>query len=416
MKVVGMIVEYNPFHNGHLYHLEYSKKVTGADYSVAIMSGHFLQRGEPALFDKWTRAQMAVENGVDLVIELPTLYSCQSAELFANGAVKILDKLNVVDFLCFGSESGNIEVLKMISRVLNEEPELYTTILKAELSKGILFPKARSKALYEYIRKEYYTDVDINELEDILLNPNNILGIEYIKSIFKHKSNIIPVTIERKSAHYNSIEFFDGICSASAIRESLKKVSDLECIKDYIPKPTYQIMKDIRQSGFNPLFVDDFYEFLIFNIISNTEGLSSIFEIKEGLENKIINNALKFDKYEDFLHSIKSKRYTLTSIKRVFNNIVLNINKDKVLKSKEDVENIYMRILAFNDNGRNLISKIKKNSDIDIINKLGRKKNINYILNQDIKATDIYNTLYYLRAGKKVKGSMDFYISPKYID
>lgn len=415
MKVVGMVVEYNPFHNGHLYHLNQSKKITGSDYSIAIMSGHFLQRGEPALFDKWSRAKMAVENGVDLVIELPTLYSCQSAEFFANGAVKILDKLNVVDYLSFGSESGNIEVLKLIGQILNNEPESYKKTLKRELSSGILFPKARSKALYEYIHESNFEDVDLEEIEELLSNPNNILGIEYIKNILKYESDIKPVTLQRHQAGYNSTEFYEDICSATAIRESLKSDDDIEKIRNYVPEKTYEIMKERLDQGFKPVFVENFYQNLVYRTLLSGKKLENIFEVKEGIENKIMSNIMKHNNYQEFLHSVKSKRYTLTSIKRMLNNIVLDLEKDIVVRSKEDYDNVFMRILAFNDKGRKIISKIKKSSDIEILNKLGGKKELNYILNEDIKATDIYNTVYYMKQGKAAKGSMDFYNSPVYI-
>ena len=188
MKIVGLITEYNPFHNGHLYHLEKSKSITGCDYTVSVMSGNFLQRGEPALTDKWIRAKMAIDNGVDLVIELPTLYACQSAEFFAYGAIKLLDSLNVIDYVSFGSEVGSIKDLKKIASILVNEPKEFKDILRDTLKLGIAFPKARSQALKKYLTLK---NITIDNVEDILNNPNNILGIEYIKALLKIDSKII---------------------------------------------------------------------------------------------------------------------------------------------------------------------------------------------------------------------------------
>ena len=182
-KVLGIIAEYNPFHNGHIYHLEQAKNLTGSNYTVAIMSGNFTQRGNSALIDKWSRAEIALNCGVDLVIELPTLYATSSAENFADGSIKILDSLKVVDYLSFGAETSNIDVLDSIADVLYKEPKEYQTLLLHELKKGISFPKARENALMIYLN-------NIRKYLNVLSSPNNILGIEYIKALKKHKSNI----------------------------------------------------------------------------------------------------------------------------------------------------------------------------------------------------------------------------------
>ncbi|MDD4834309.1 MAG: nucleotidyltransferase family protein, partial [Lutispora sp.] len=208
MRVIGIVSEYNPFHNGHKFHLELSKKLCKAEYSVAIMSGNFLQRGEPALFDKWIRAKMAVLNGIDLVIELPVVYSCQVAELFALGAVKILNSLGIIDYLCFGSENGNIEDLYNISNILLNEPKEIKQEIKYKMSKGMTY----SKAIGETYKDHY---------GDMLSYPNNVLGIEYIKSIILLSSSIKPVTIKRLMNNYSDKNFTGSISSATAIREEL---------------------------------------------------------------------------------------------------------------------------------------------------------------------------------------------------
>lgn len=207
-KVLGIICEYNPFHNGHLYHLEQSKKMTGSNYTVAIMSGNFTQRGSTAIIDKWSRAEAALKNGVDLVIELPVLYATSSAENFADGAINILNSLKVVDYLSFGSETSDIETLDKIADILYKEPKTYKNLLSTELKKGLSFPKARENALLAYLDDKKYGN--------ILSSPNNILGIEYIKALKKYKSNIKPISITRFEAGHNDLGYSRKYCKCNS--------------------------------------------------------------------------------------------------------------------------------------------------------------------------------------------------------
>jgi len=211
-KVLGIIAEYNPFHNGHLFHLNESKKMLEIGYTVAIISGNFVQRGDTSLIDKWSKAQMALQNGVDLVIELPLLYSISSAENFAEGAVKILNSFNIVDYLSFGSELCNVHILADFANVLYNEPKEYVAILNHELSKGFSYPKARENALLLYLN-------DIRKYANVLSSPNNILAIEYLKALKKLDSPIIPVSVKREKVDYNSLELNGNFASATAIRK-----------------------------------------------------------------------------------------------------------------------------------------------------------------------------------------------------
>ena len=216
-KVLGIVSEYNPFHNGHLLHLAQSKKLTKSNYSVCIMTGNFSQRGDTSLVDKWTKAEMAIKNGIDLVIELPTIYSISSAENFADGAIKILENLGIINYLSFGSEIGDINILDEISEVLYQEPKEFTDLLSMELDRGISFPKARENALKLFLN-------NTRRYSNVLSNPNNILGIEYLKALKKYNSNIIPITIKRDTVEYNSLKpSSDGIASATAIRNLIQR-------------------------------------------------------------------------------------------------------------------------------------------------------------------------------------------------
>ena len=447
MNITGLIVEYNPFHNGHIYHLQKSLEKTNADASIAVMSGNFIQRGEPALFDKFSRAKAAVESGVDLVVELPSIYSSQSAELFAKGSVSLLNSLGCVNSICFGSEEGNINALYLIASILCLEPQEFKEKLSSYLSEGMLFPTARNKALFDYINSpdfsfgDNFNNIDLSEerLNDILSSSNNILGIEYIKQLISLKSEIKPFTIGRIHSEYNSEEISGNINSATAVRKKLYEIisskennsSDIdELIKSIqtstditnsIPESTLNMITSNIEKGFLPMYPEYFFKTLISTIIRDKKNLESYFDISEGIENKIFKAALVTKDYDELLNLVKSKRYTMTRIKRCLNNILLGITKDDMELAKGINTIPYVRILAFNSKGREIIREIKKSSEIKIINKFSEvehfmdDKNFKFLIENDIKCTDIYNTIYYKKNRPLLKGSMDYFIKPIYV-
>lgn len=421
MKILGLIVEYNPFHNGHLYHLQKSIEETKATHTVAVMSGNFLQRGEPALFDKYTRAQAAVKNGVDLVIELPTMFACQSAEIFSHGAVTLLNSLNCIDSICFGSEEGDIKILNTISKILVDEPNEFKISLKKYLDDGMLFPTARSLALFDYINKFNLLDISKEKLLDILNSSNNILGLEYIKSILNLNSQIKPHTITRIQSAYNSETIESNICSATAIRKLLKDLNNISSISNVVPSSTLDLIEDKIDNKFYPMFDDNYFDILSSIIVRDKNILNTYFDVNEGIENKIYQSIFTSSTLDDLKESIKSKRYTMTKIKRTLNNILLGITKNDMDKVKNIDKIPYIRILAFNDKGREIIKNIKNNSDINIINKFSNisfskdDEIFNTLIEYDIKASNVYNLVYYKNNKNLLKGPMDFYISPKYV-
>ena len=447
MNITGLIVEYNPFHNGHIYHLQKSLEKTNADASIAVMSGNFIQRGEPALFDKFSRAKAAVESGVDLVVELPSIYASQSAELFAKGSVSLLNSLGCVNSICFGSEEGNIDALYLIASILCLEPQDFKKKLSSYLGEGMLFPTARNKALFDYINSpdfsfgDNFNGIDLSEerLNDILSSSNNILGIEYIKQLISLKSDIKPFTIGRIHSEYNSEEISGNINSATAVRKKLYEIisskennsSDIdELIKSIqtstditnsIPESTLNMITSNIEKGFLPMYPEYFFETLISTIIRDKKNLESYFDISEGIENKIFKAALVAKNYDELLNLVKSKRYTMTRIKRCLNNILLGITKDDMELAKGINTIPYVRILAFNSKGREIIREIKKSSEIKIINKFSEvehfmdDKNFKFLIENDIKCTDIYNTIYYKKNKPLLKGSMDYFIKPIYV-
>ena len=241
-NVVAIIGEYNPFHNGHAYHLQNTKEITNADCVIAIVSGGFVQRGNVSLIDKWSKADMALSNGVDLVIELPTVYSISSAENFAYGAIKILNSLKVVDTLSFGSEFCDLDVLEKIADTLIEEPPEFKTLLEHELSRGVSFPKARENALLMYLN-------DIRKYANILSSPNNILAIEYLKALKRTKSKIKPMAIKRVNVGYNDLGTKNNFASATAIRQKIIDNTPSGLSK-LMPSKSYKILyNSIRETN-----------------------------------------------------------------------------------------------------------------------------------------------------------------------
>ncbi|CDF57907.1 nucleotidyltransferase [Thermobrachium celere] len=384
MNVTGIIVEYNPLHNGHVYHISKTKELTNCDALVAVMSGPFVQRGEPSFVDKWVRTKMALNSGVDLVIELPVIYSKSSAEGFAFGAVSTLDATGIIDNICFGSEIGDISALYKIAEILVYEPSNYKTYLKNFLKLGDSYPSARLKALNNYILYHNLLNVNDIDIENILNNSNNILGIEYIKSILKINSKIKPYTIKRIVNKYNQKNLTGNISSATAIRKNFMN----EEVKKSMPDFCYKMIKEQIENKNAPISLKDF-EDIIFYILrtSDTKKLENIIDVNEGLENKLKQASEDTKDIYELIKTVKSKRYTQTRIQRILINILLNHTKD--LNDKINNYPNYIRVLGFNDKGRQLIKLMKKNAKVPIIT--NPNKNDYNLLKLDIDAYDVYS-------------------------
>lgn len=385
--VLGIIAEYNPFHNGHLYHLLKSKELTKDDYSIAIIGGNFTQRGEASLIDKWTKAEMALANGVDLIIELPTIYSISSAENFADGAIKILNSLKIVDHLCFGTESNNLNVLNIIANTLFKEPKEYKTILQKELNTGLSFPKARENALIKFSNDNSYSLI-LNE-------PNNILAIEYLKALKKYKSSISPVLITRKTSGHLTNEYTGEITSALAIRNMIRTNRTIYLQNSLTPS-SYIILADEMNKGH---FVPSLYSFekiILYNLRKmSLQQISNLPDVTEGLENIIKKAAISCNSIDEFINIASSKRYTSSRLRRILLYSLLGITKKDMQLSKKTLP--YIRILGFNNKGKELISKISKsNPNLEIVTSVKRfidsnkNRNLQRMLQIDINSTDIY--------------------------
>lgn len=390
--VLGIIAEYNPFHNGHFYHLEESKKQSGCNYSVAVMSGNFVQRGEPAIINKWDRAGMAVLNGIDLVLELPTVYSISSAENFAEGAIKLLDSLSIVDTFSFGAEASNLNILNEFAEILYKEPAEYISILNHELSKGISYPKARENALLMYLN-------DIRKYANVLSSPNNILGIEYLKALKRLRSRMIPFSIERLGPKHDELTIEDNISSASYIRKLIEKNKSNQT-SSLLPRFSYSILENCIKKGNVVSSLKCFEKEILYCLRKMTcEEIANLPDVTEGLENLIKDSANSCNSITELISKIKTKRYTETRIKRILLYTLIGITKKDMALSRKHVP--YVRVLALNNNGKKLLSDIAiSNPKLPIITSVKRfmdsnpNKNLLNMLQKDIFATNVYTLGY----------------------
>ncbi len=356
LSVAGVICEYNPFHNGHLYQIETIKK-SGYDFVVCVMSGAFVQRGDLAIYDKWERAKTAVENGADLVIELPTYYVLQSAQNFAHGGVKILDSLGFVDALVFGSESDDGKKLVKMADVIGEETGEFKTILSESLKSGDGYPKAYEKAISASLG------------EEITLLPNDILAINYISQLKKLGSSIVPVPMKRKGDYHSKTHSHGSFASATEVRDMINKGLD---ITDLVPDTC-----DITFS------LDNIESYVLGVLRSKDEHqLKNVPGMEQGLARRIITCAKESSTLDEFFSSCTTKRYTKSRIGRITLGILLDIDGDSILD--------YLRVLAFKSDSSNLLSEIKKKCPLPLVTKVadfvpGEKSMFRY----DILSTDI---------------------------
>ncbi len=388
-KVLGIVAEYNPFHNGHLYHLSESKEQKGADYSVCVMSGNFSQRGDAALLDKWSRTEMALRSGVDLVIELPLVYSISSAENFAYGSMNVLDKLGIVNYISFGSEVGDLSILDSIADILCNEPKEYVSLLNHELSKGISYPKAREKALLMYLN-------DIRKYANVLSGSNNILGIEYLKALRKLKSNITPITIKREKNEYNSTKINKGFASSTAIRKNINKLS---AISKVVPEESFAIIQEKVKRGQIVNGLSAFEKEIIYKLRTmSLQEISDLPDVSEGLENAIKKASDSCNNVMDLITFVKSKRYTQTRIQRILLYALLGITKQDMANSLKGIP--YVRVLGMTENGKRLLSDVVSSRKLDVITspkKYLENTNSRIAKNlflKDINATNIYTLGY----------------------
>ncbi|MFC7392441.1 nucleotidyltransferase [Scopulibacillus cellulosilyticus] len=382
MKVAGVIVEYNPLHNGHLHHIQKTRENTGADVLVAVMSGYFLQRGEPALVSKWLRTKLALLAGIDIVVELPYAFSTQKAEIFASGSVSILGHLGVTD-LCFGSEQGEILPFENTITIIDQYGEQYDHQLKKYLKEGYSYPKAHALAFQE-LKTSNHSLIDLSQ-------PNNILGYHYLKSVKEQALPIKVSTVKRIGAGYHDVHMNNGsIASATSIRKAIFEHGNLEEIYRAVPPFTYQYLKSAFDR--NQIYRwDDFYPFLKYRLsIETAESLSSIYEAEEGLENRIIKIMQDSNTFHTFMDKLKTKRYTWTRLQRLCTHMLVNAKKEEMLHALNEKKASYIRLLGMNQNGQAYLNHIKNQCPVPIITRLKKDKDNDPLMSLDMKAAKVY--------------------------
>lgn len=364
MKSVGIICEYNPFHNGHLYHLNMVKEMC-PDYTVVlVMSAHFLQRGEPAILDKWDRTKISLEYGVDLVVELPFLFSTRGADIFAHAAVEILNHLKV-DKIIFGSELNDIDFLKKIASIDLESNE-FKDYIKNNLNEGKSYPVAMNKAINKLTRENLET-------------PNDILGVSYIKAINKINPNIEAQTIKRTN-DFHSKELTGNIASATSIRKAIIEKKD---IKNVVPSMTYELLNNN-----NIFLIENYFHLLKYKILVDSEYLNKYHSVDEGIENRIIKYISKSHSIDELIKNVKTKRFTYSRLRRMFTHILTGLTKDFVNKYKSVP---YIRILGFNKKGREYLNKIKKEIEIPTVSNINQFNHP--VLELEKRVTGIYASI-----------------------
>lgn len=394
MKVAAIIAEYNPFHRGHQYQIQETRRRTGADYILAVMSGDFVQRGAPALCNKYLRAHMALMGGVDAVIELPSLYALSSAEYFAGGGIALLNQLGIIDTLSFGSEAGNLDPLMECAHSLLEAGADYDAAVRNCLQKGYSYPVSRSKALSK-------ADHRLHDHE-LLSTPNNILGIEYCKALLATHSKIQPFTLKRQDCGYHEtiLSNLTGYASASAIRDAIFN-KESGSIRDYVTEETYQLLKDNNIFS-HPVTENDLSGLLHYKLLSRQSfGFSAYLDCGPDLSDKICKNLPFYNGFSDFCSSLKSKDLTYARISRVLMHILLEMTTPDFYKTSMPERKLfvpYARLLGFRESAAPLLSEIKKHSTIPFISKPANAsslmdQNAYKLFCQDIYCASVYESV-----------------------
>ena len=379
MKATGVVVEYNPFHNGHLHHLRETRIATGADIVVAVMSGHFLQRGEPALVSKWSRTKMALEAGVDVVIELPYSFATQHAEIFSKGAITLLDRIGCESF-CFGSEDGDIHAFDNTIQFIHTNQEQYDKYIRDFIQEGMSYPSALAGAYQRLEKKGSVID---------LSKPNNILGFHYVEARNRFSSSLKAYTITRESAGYHDEHFASpSIASATSIRKSIFGDGQNHEINSYLPDSSVQELYSYKDEYGSFHRWENYWTLLQYKILSSSKAeLQDIYEIEEGIENRMVEYAKSSMSFEDFMTNLKTKRYTWTRLQRMLLHILTDTHKENMRKRHATPE--YIRLLGMNKKGREFIHQQKKDLSLPLISKLSSADQ--KAISLDVKAAEIYS-------------------------
>lgn len=430
MKTIGIIAEYNPFHNGHAYQIEEIRKKTHADFVVAAMSGDFVQRGAPAIIDKYARTKMALSHGADLVIELPTLWATASAEHFAMAGVTLFDKMGCIDGICFGAETDDLAMLTSLADILAHEPADYQKALTSYLKEGMAFPSARARALLTYLTMHpqtlntnsavdaYTKAFSLSEISSILDAPNNILALEYLKAINRRHSHMTPYAIRRKGAGYHDTDLTMPNASATAIRKALSAPiphpamqelctadtqhsvagKNLALLRDTMPDTSFDILASYLEE-YTAIEADDFSSILGYLLLSRSkEGFSDIADCNADISNRLTKSLYSFRSFSQFCEWNKSKDITYTRMSRILTHLLLGHTQDNYNATKQLDYIPYLRILGFRKNSSGLLKELKQTATVPVIAKLADARSqltpeAFSLLEKDIFSADLYEQI-----------------------
>jgi len=411
MNVIGIVAEYNPFHNGHRWHLEQAKRISGCTHAIVVMSGNFVQRGEPAIFDKWSRASAAIAAGADLVLEMPALSVVRSAQYFATGGIRLLERLGVISHISFGMESIDPNLPIIIEAIEDETVKQY---IAERLKEG----QPYAAAVANSIAARYNID------SQVLSSPNNILAIEYMRALQKYAPQIQPLPILRKGPGFHDTTLQGCFASASALRVAMQTYGSMnDQVKLAVPVFAQKLYQNLLQSGRGPVDLSCLENIILAKLRTiNPELLTNLPDISEGLEHRFLASSQKSGNIEELLQLIKSKRYPKTRLQRILIQLLLGITK-KQTDNFNTKGPLYARILAFNDHGRHIIKKIQHHNQVPVITKVSHYLTskqrhqqsltpLQEMLAIDITATDLYALSLSNPAWRRA--GLDFLHSPVY--
>lgn len=406
MRATGIIAEYNPFHNGHAYQAQQARQLSRADAVIAVMSGHFTQRGEIALMDKWHRAKAAVSSGVDLVLELPTVFSVRSAQYFAAGGIRLLNSLGIVKHLSFGAENAKIDLLQTAASGMSDPA--VTAILKQELRNGKTYAAALAQALVS----------EGHARHDFILSPNNILAVEYLRAIAQYAPSLQPLPISRIGSGYHDRQLADKYSSATAIRNEIQKYSALsEAVCQTMPQPSVAIIAESLAAGTAPARLGEMDNVILACLRKlSQKDLLEVPEVSEGLENRLQKCALQAGSISELLSLLKTKRYPFSRLQRILIHLLLGTQATQI-NNFDGTGPLYARVLAMNELGRTALRSIARYGTIPVITKTTfslnsrtyRSQNLSPLqemLAIDVTATDLFALC--LPNPKQRHGGLDF--------
>jgi cytidyltransferase-like protein len=389
MAHIGIITEYNPFHNGHAYQIKQLRRHFPEKKIIAVMSGNFVQRGEPAIYNKYLRCECGLLSGVDIIFELPPLFATASAEHFAQAAVLALSSTGVIDTLCFGAEEDKLSLFETAATIFLEEPKDYQLLLKQRLKEGNSYPKARSLALSEY--------TGMSHMDKFLKSPNNILGVEYIKAIKKYKLNITPYILKRQGADYHDANTYTSLSSATALRQSIYKHGLTGELATQMPPAVHNLLSSHELA--KPIFPEHFYPYIQYALWEHRTNYTNYLEVNDEIANRISSISRFPASLSDLVDTLSSRSYTASRIRHALLNIVLGTTNELMEEEKNNGYIRYLRLLGFQENASSILRTMKQTSSVPVITKVASAASLLppkdlAVFEKDLQINELYHLIY----------------------